>query len=259
MSTFGILAMFIFIIVVGGMVLMLYNSIGDSFTGKLLMAALLLLIAAEVVLAFIQYPCYVVDGIVFACMGYKWLAKVMFIIALAIVLFIVLLILFKIRNWGQKLTVTPVKVIVCGVLLLTLFAYTELYNGSGSFESYDEFKETKARFELYDRRFWPTKYIKHHSNMHDVDCVAVYPFDVKTAAGQQPFVYKADTRTEIEDDGKLHYYYYPFTWKAYEGSRAVEFTDPTYVAVHTEEDYKVSPTDVSDSDISDTDAAAPAA
>lgn len=252
MSTFGILALFAFVILAGGLAALMYYGTDDLMLAKVMLCSLYVLTAAEFVLAIIKYPCYVIDGIVFVSMGYKALANVMFVIFGAIILFLIIFFLTKI-NWTKFLRVSSAKIIISGVLLLCLFAYTELFNGMGSFDSYEEFKQTKAVYEQYDVHFWPTKYIKHHSRLYNRDCVSVYPFDAKTASGRQPFVYRVDIDHETDDDGYTHYFYYPFTWKAYEGSEPVEFTDTTYVPVDTSESMynNVSEADVSGSNVSD--------
>lgn len=253
MSTFGILALVAFVILAGGLAALMYYGTDDLPLAKVMLCSLYVLIFAEFVLAIIKYPCYVIDGIVFICMGYKVLADVMFLIFGAIIVFFIIFFLAKI-NWTKFLTVSAAKIIICGVLLLSLFAYTELFNGMGSFKNYEEFKAAKAAYEQYDVHFWPTKYIKHKSRFYDRECIAVYPFDAKTASGKQPFVYRTETFSEVGEDGYLHYYYYPFTWKAYEGSEPVEFTDPTYVPVDNSENLfgEISPTDVSGTNVSDT-------
>lgn len=249
MSTFGILALFAFVILAGGLAALMYYGADDLPVAKVMLCCLYVLIAAEFALAIIRFPCYVIDGIVFICMGYKVLADVMFVIFAAIILFFVIFFLAKIK-WAKFLRVSAAKIIVCGVLLLSLFAYTELFNGMGSFENYEEFKAAKTAHEQYDVHFWPTKYIKHHSKFYDRECIAVYPFDARTASGRQPFVYRVETFKELDENGFVHYYFYPFTWKAYEGSVPVEFTDPTYVPVDTSENlYNVSNSDVSGTNV----------
>ncbi len=276
MSTFGILSLFAFVIIVGGLAALMFYGADDQPIAKIMLGALYCLIGAQLALVIIRYPCYVIDGIVFISMGYKMLANVMFVIFAVILLFLLGLFLAKLP-WEKLLKVTTPKLIVCGVLLLCLFTYTELFNGMGSFDNYEEFRSVKASYGRYDVHFWPTKLIKYYSKRHEQDCVAVYPFDVRTASGKQPFVYRVDIfftdgmndeeYYEEYDDGltvsmtdgdwvkpvepvkpvKTATYnyicYYPFTWKSYEGSEPVAFSDTDYVPEATEEIIHLSASD----------------
>lgn len=269
MSTFGVLSLFAFVVISGGLAALMYYGADRQPIAKIMLGVLYCLIAAQLALVIIRYPCYVIDGIVFISMGYKVLAEVMFVIFGVIILFLLGLLLAKLP-WEKLLKVTAPKLIVCGVLLLCCLAYTELFNGMGSFKDYEEFTKVKARYEQYDVHFWPTKLYKHHSKQYDRDCISVYPFDVRTASGKQPFVYRTDIffdNDTVEDDyitvsgtdGNWAYpvqtdeyaniSYYPFTWKAYEGSKPVAFTDTDYVPESTEEIIHLSASDavVSDS------------
>ena len=269
MSTFGILLLFAFVIIVGGLAALMYYGADRQPIAKIMLGVLYFLIGVQLALVIIRYPCYVIDGIVFVSMGYKVLANVMFVIFGVIILFLLGLLLAKLP-WEKMLKVTAPKLIVCGVLLLCLFAYTELFNGMGSFDSYDEFRTVKARYEQYDIHFWPTKLVKHYSKQHEHECISVYPFDVRTAAGRQPFVYRVDIffTEEPENDASItvsgadgdwaypvktdkysNISYYPFTWKSYEGSSPVAFSDTDYVPEATEEIIHLS---ASDAVVSDT-------
>ncbi len=246
MSTFGVLSILFFLVFMGGLVVFTYNGNDDLALSKVMLGGLYVIIAVEIGLTVCRFPCYLVDGIVFASMGYKWLAEIMFAIVGAILAFLLIFSMLKIK-WKKLLNVSQTKLIVCGMLILSLFAYTELFNGAGTFDSYKEFKDTKTQYEKYDRHFWPTKYIKHYSALNEHDCVSVYPFDVRTASGKQPFVYRVDVFFQEQEDGSVDFMYYPFTWKAYEGSRPVAFTDPGYKPEPTEE-IRTSGSDASPSD-----------
>ena len=252
MSTFGLLVILIFMLATGGLVALMYGGNTDLALSKILMFVLQLLIAAEFVLAIYEYPCYVVDGIIFVCMGEPTLAWIMLGIFGLIILFVLAMILPRI-NWRKSLTVSPVKLIFTGLLLVMLLAYTELLNGVYSFDSYQQFQETKARYEEYDDRLLPTKYIRHESEEHG-EQIALYPFDVTTAAGEQPVVYKAETFLALNEYGVPELYYYPFTYRLYEGADPVSFEAvPAPPAPPAVSDSTLSGSDVSGSDISGSD------
>jgi len=221
MSTFGLLVMLTFLLATGGLVALIYGGNTDLVLSKILVFVLQLLIAAEFVLALYEYPCYVVDGIIFICMGEPTLAWIMLGIMGAIILFVLAMILPRI-NWRKSLTVSPAKLIFCGLLLMTLMAYTELFNGVYSFESYEQFMEVRGRYEQYDNRFLPTKYILHGDEESGQE-VALYPFDVTTADGEQPFIYKGETFLKEYEDGSTELFFYPFTYRLYEGAEPVSF------------------------------------
>lgn len=257
MSAFGLLVVLTFLLATGGLVALIYGGNTDLAVSKILMFILQLLIALEFVLALYEYPCYVVDGIIFVCMGEPKLAWIMLGILGLIILFAVAMILPRI-NWRKSLTVSPVKLIFCGLLLMALLAYTELFNGIYSFESYEHFTETRARYEQYDNRFLPTKYILHADDEHGEE-VALYPFDVTTAAGVQPFIYKGETFLATNEDGSTELFYYPFTYRLYEGAEPVSFeaapSEPVVTPPPVVSAADVSGTDVSGSDVSSADAA----
>ena len=207
-------------VVMGGLVVLEYGGNSDLPLAKVLLVLLRLLIVAQAVLALYEFPCYLVDGIVFISMGKDFLAKIMFAIVGVIIIFVVSVILPKIK-WRKHLQPTMGKIIVLGVVLLSLFAYNELFNGSYSFANGDEFRETKAMYSEFDDHFWPTKYIKHHSSMSDEDRIAIYPFDMTLADGSEVLIYKGETFRQENGDGTYELFYYPFTWKLYEGSDPV--------------------------------------
>lgn len=242
MSIFGLITLFSFMVVMGGLVVLEYGNNSDLPLAKVLLVLLRLLIVAQAVLAVYEFPCYLVDGIVFISMGKDFLAKIMFAIVGVILLFIVGVILPKIK-WYKHLQPSMGKIIALGIVLLSLFAYNELFNGSYSFDNIGEFHETKAMYEEFDDHFWPTKYIKHHSGMSDEDRIAIYPFDFTLSDGSEVLIYKGETFRQDNGDGTYELFYYPFTWKLYEGS------DPVSLMRGGEKDIFVSGSDaVSQSD-----------
>ena len=246
MSTFGLLVVLTFMLATGGLVALMYGGNTDLALSKILMFILQLLISLEFVLALYEYPCYIVDGIIFICMGEPMLAWIMLGIMGLIIVFALAMILPRI-NWRKSLTASPGKLIFCGLLLMTLLAYTELFNGIYSFESYEQFREVRDRYEQYDNRFLPTKYILHSDELNGEE-VALYPFDVTTAAGEQPMIYKGETFLKVYEDGSTELFYYPFTYRLYEGAEPVSFEAAPTPAP------SVSASDVSGTDVSGTDA-----
>lgn len=250
MSAFGLLVVLTFMLATGGLVALIYGGNTDLVISKILMFILQLLIALEFVLALYEYPCYVVDGIIFICMGEPTLAWIMLGILGLIILFVLAMILPRI-NWSKSLTVSPAKLIFCGLLLMTLMTYTELFNGVYSFESYAQFTEVRARYEEYDNRFLPTKYILHADEENGEE-VALYPFDVTTAAGVQPLIYKGETFLATHEDGTTELFYYPFTYRLYEGAEPVSF-EAVPEPVVSPSDAVVSGGDASGTDVSGAD------
>ena len=210
-------------VLMGGLVTLEYGGNSDLPLAKVLLALMRLLIAVEAVIALYEFPCYVADGIVFISMGKDFLAKIMFAIVGVIVLFILGVILPRIK-WKKHLQPTQGRIIVLGVVVLCLFAYNELFNGAYSFDNLDEYNAAKEMYAEFDRHFWPTKYIKHHSRMDDEDRIGVYPFDMTLADGTEVKIYKGETFRVDNGDGTYELFYYPFTWKLYEGSDPVSIT-----------------------------------
>ncbi len=256
MSTFGLLVMLGFVVATGGLVALIYSGNTEMSLSKILMLVLQLLVAAEFVLAIYEYPCYAVDGIIFVCMGEPKLAWIMLGILGLIIVFVLAMILPRI-NWSKSLTVSPGKLIFTGLLLMLMLAYTELFNGIYSFESYDQYIETRQRYEEFDDRFFPTKFIRHTSEDDD-EQIALYPFDVTTAAGELPVIYKGETFMVTHEDGTTELFYYPFTYRLYEGADPVSFfalpPEPV-VSSGDVSDSDTSGSDVSGSDVSSADAA----
>lgn len=219
MSIFGLLSLLLFLVIMGGLVFLEYGDNSDLALARVLTFILRLMVFFQICLAVYEFPCYVADGIVFISMGNVLIAKIMFIIVSVIILFILGFILPRIK-WYRYLTPTPAKLIFLGLLFICCFGYNESLGGVYSFDSYAEFRDTKAVYEEVDDRFWPTKYIKHHSNFNDEDRIALYPFDVTTSYGEEVFIYKGETVSYPAADGGYDIYYYPFTWKLYDGGEA---------------------------------------
>jgi len=216
MSIFGLLSLLLFLVIVGGLVFLEYGDNSDLALARVLTFILRLMVFSQICLALYEFPCYVADGIVFISMGNVLIAKIMFVIVGVIILFILGFILPRIR-WYKHLTPTPAKLIFLGLLFICCFSYNESLGGVYSFDNYAEFRDVKAVYEEVDDRFWPTKYIKHHSDFNDEDRIALYPFDVTTCYGEKVFIYKGETVRYPAADGSSDIYYYPFTWKLYDG------------------------------------------
>ncbi len=219
MSVFGVILLLAFLAIIGGLVALEYSGNSDLALSKVLLVLLRLLIVAEACIALYEFPCYVVDGIVFISMGKDFLAKIMFAIVGGIVLFILGVILPRIK-WKKHLEATQGRIIALGIVLLCLFGYNEIFNGAYSFDSMEEFNSVKQSYSEFDNHFWPTKYIKHHSSMNDQDEIGVYPFDMTLLDGTKVKIYKGETFRVDNADGTYELFYYPFTWKLYEGSNA---------------------------------------
>lgn len=244
MSTFGLLAIILFMLLTGGAVLMYFNDNQDLLISKLLVLLLVLLVVAEGVLAIIEFPLYVIDGIIFISMGEEWLAHVMMIIFAIIIAFILFFIVPKI-NWSSLLTASPLKLVVIGAVLISLLAYTELFNGAYSFENMKEYNEMKSAYSQYDAHFFPTKILK--TSEEDDGHYSVYPFDATCASGKLDLVYRAEiavisTKNEEGNIVETEMYFYPFTYKMYEERDPVAFSDATYDP-HAEEIPVTSATD----------------
>ncbi|MBE6754218.1 MAG: hypothetical protein E7559_07715 [Ruminococcaceae bacterium] len=247
MSTFGMLATVLFLTLMGGLVLFEYSGNSDLPVARWLLAGLYILVFVEFLILTFEFPAYLIDGAIFASMGFKWLANVMFAILAAIFAFIIGMIVVRIK-WRKFTSPTPAKLIVTGVLLIALLAGTELWNGAYSFDDMEEFNNVKKAMQPYDNHFFPTKYIKHKSMMYEQECIAAYPFDMTTAAGKLPFAYKGDIFLVEDETGDSEWFFYPFNWKRYEAVDAVSFNDSEYVAQPTEKLPPVSAADASATD-----------
>ena len=243
MSIFGLLSLLVFLMVLGGLIALYYSSNLDLGLAKAVFVIQRLLVCSQVLIAIYEFPCYVVDGIVFISMGKEQLAQIMFAIAGLIVLFVTGLMLPKIK-WKKHVTPTLPKIIALGAVFICIFAYNELFAGVYSFDSLAEYNETREQYEEYDDRFWPTKYIQHYSALRDQECIALYPFDVTLADGTEVNIYKGETFRVENEDGTYELFYYPFTWKLYEGAEAVSFGGASQPVV-SDSDLTVSAADAS--------------
>ncbi len=236
MSTFGILVMLIFMLIFGVQIFLYCIDVDMPRLSGLMTLTLYLLLIAELVLALFEFPAKLIDGIVYISMGHSSLATGCGIVVACLLVFAFVMLYPKI-NWQKIMTSSPIKYIVLGVLITGLMAYTEVFNGSYSFLSLDEYFEFKESFSQYDNHFWPTKYIRDTEDSGDkiVVTYSVYPWDVSLTSGNQ-FAYKVITfYQEDESDGEYKLFYYPFTYNLYIGVDAVAI------------DY--DPNNVSDSDI----------
>lgn len=249
MSLIGILSFVLFCSVMGGLVALYYNSKEKIGAAGLLVALLYLLVFAQLVFALFEFPAVLIDTVVFISMGHQWLAQIIFALILLIIVFMFGVPLSKVRldSWKKFFSATPAKLIVLGVMFMALMCYTELFNGFYSFESFEAFSATKDKYEEFDSGFWPTKYIYHYDEDEELEMIALYPFDVTTASGKQDFIYKGETFSTVDENGEEQIWFYPFTWKLYEGGEPVSFADETYIPesqrVVSESDATVSKTD----------------
>lgn len=249
MSLIGILSFVLFCSVMGGLVALYYNDKEKIGAAGLLVALLYLLVFIQLVFALFEFPAVLIDSVVFISMGHQWLAQVIFALILLIITFVFGVPLSKVRlaSWKKFFSAHPAKLIVLGVLFMSLLCYTELFNGFYSFESLEAFSNAKDRYEEYDSGIWPTKYIYHYNEEEELEMIALYPFDVTTASGKQDFIYKGETFAAPDENGEEQLWFHPFTWKLYEGSEPVSFADETYIPesqrVVSESDAAVSKTD----------------
>lgn len=253
MSVFGLLSMLFFLILTGGLVMLYFNHNEDIGMARVMMLMLYLLLTAEFFLAVAEFPLYVVDGIIFACMGVENLADVMLLLYAGIVAFILIMTLPRIK-WKKFLTATPAKLIVTGVLIIGCLMYTELFNGKYSFDDPSEYSVVREMYSEYDNHFFPTKFIETYDDETQERRISVYPFDAVSAAGQLDFIYRGEISFAVDESGATQIFFYPFTYKAYEGSDPVNFLDPTYIPASRIPEPVVSGADVSGADVSAADA-----
>lgn len=225
MSGFGLLILIFFLLLTGGLVMLYWNRNEDIGLARSLMLVLVILTVTEVFMAVAEFPLRAIDGIVFVSLGSETLAYVMFFVCALVVGFVLAMILPRIK-WKKALTPTPAKLIVVGAVLLCGMVYTELFNGQYSFDSAAEFSDARIMYSKYDTHFFPTKYIKKETDKGLL--FSVYPFDAKSAAGKLDFIYRGEILIMKESNGKLHMYFYPFTYKVYEGVDPVDFNDKNY-------------------------------
>ena len=232
MSTFSLLLLLLFLLVFGIRIFMYCVNIYMPKVSDIMTLVLLLMIVTELILAIFEFPAIVIDGIVFISMGNKAIAVGCGIVILIVTVFIFIMIYPKIP-WQRLLSFSPLKYALIGFVLLPLVIYTELFNGSYSFDSMEEYNDFKQSFSQYDRHFWPTKFIKHtEDNGRDfVITYSVYPWDVEIPDGKQ-FAYKVITFYSTDEDRQV-LNYYPFTYKLYAGVNSVPVehdTPPTTVS-----------------------------
>lgn len=223
MSTFSLSLMVLFLIVFFLQFFMYFVNIEMPRFSGFLTVLLLLMLVLEVNIALFELPAKVMDGIVYISMGKRTIALCFGAVAFTVLLFIFVKLFPKIP-WKSLLTFTPLKYVVLGGLVITLAIYTELFNGSYSFDSLKEYNTFKQNFAQYDRHFWPTKYIKTvgKTNRSRQTTYSVYPWDVEITDGKQ-FVYKVVTFYATDDDEEHNiksgdFCYYPFTYNLYVGA-----------------------------------------
>lgn len=223
MSTFSLLLLLLFLVIFGLRIFMYCVNMDMPRLSGFLTLMLLLLILAEIILATFEFPAIVIDGVVFISMGNEIIAVGCGIVTVIVLAFVFIMIYPRIP-WIKVLSFSPIKFIILGAILLSLTVYTELFNGSYSFDSMDEYNSFKQSFSQYDVHFWPTKYIKRtEDNGREFTVTySVYPWDVNLPDGKQ-FAYKVITFYSSEE-GQEGLYYYPFTFKLYAGVDPVSIT-----------------------------------
>lgn len=251
MSTFGLLVIIFSLVFMGGSILLYYADSHRVKLARFCMLGLYLLIFAEIILAFFEFPAMIFDGIIFISMGMENIANIMIIIVLVAIGFLFFMLIPKIK-WRRFLRTTPVKLVICGVLLIAALVYTEAYNGRYSFENNEDFYSVRKMYEKYDNNFWPVKLIETNDTEADgTKRVSVYPFDATTGSGKQKMAYKVTIFRRFEN-GDYVLYYYPFTYKTYVDG--VAYSMDEYIDFSAlEEDDDVSGTDMSETDVSGSD------
>lgn len=222
MSTFSLSLMLLFLIVFGIQFFMYFVNIEMPRFSGFLTLVLLLMLTAEVMIAVFELPAKLIDIIIYVSMGNRMITLCFGVAVSMVLLFIIVKIFLKI-HWKNVLTFTPLKYVVLGGLVIMLSIYTELFNGSYSFDSMKEYNAFKQNFAKYDEHFWPTKYIKDtgQSSRRRQITYSIYPWDVEITDGRQ-FVYKVVTFYATDDDEENNiksgdFCYYPFTYHLYTG------------------------------------------
>lgn len=223
MSTFSLSLMLLFLIVFFIQFFIYFVNIEMPRFSGFLTLLLLLMLTAEIMIAVCELPAKLIDGVIYVSMGKKNIVMCFGAVAFTVLLFIFVKIFPKIP-WKSLLTFTPLKYVVLGGVMIPLLIYTELFNGSYSFDSMKEYNTFKQNFAKYDQHFWPTKYIKTvgKRNQSPQITYSVYPWDVEITDGRQ-FVYKVITFYATEDDEENNiksgdFCYYPFTYNLYAGA-----------------------------------------
>lgn len=218
MSTFSLLLMLLFLIVFGIQFFMYFVNIDMPRFSGFLTLLLLLMVIMEIIIAAFELPAALIDGMVLICMGNRMIFVCCAAAVLLVLLFIAVKLLPKI-NWKKALTFTPIKYVVLGALVILLSIYTELFNGSYSFDSMEQYNAFKQEFAKYDRHFWPTKFIRGSNGVEHTTVYSIYPWDVEITDGRQ-VAYKVVT-FYADDDSEYEYgtlCYYPFTYNLYAGA-----------------------------------------
>lgn len=218
--------MLLFLIVFGIQFFMYFVDIEMPRFSAVLTLMLILMLIAETILAIFELPAKLIDGIVFISMGNRAIALCCGAVIFTVLLFILVLVLPKFK-WKKILKFTTLKYVIMGAFVILLSIYTELFNGSYSFESMREYNTFKQDFAKYDRHFWPTKYIKtiEDNGQNTMTTYSIYPWDVEITDGRQ-FAYKVVTFYSADGYGDSDsFYYYPFTYNLYAGvsSKPVEY------------------------------------
>ena len=226
MSTFSLLLMLLFLIVFGVQFFMYFVNMEMPRFSRFLTLLLILMLIAEIIISSFELPAKLIDLIVLISMGNKTIVICCAAVIFTVLLFILVKLLPKFK-WKKILKFTPVKYVIMGFLVIVLAIYTELFNGCYSFDSLNEYNDFKQNFAKYDRRFWPTKYIKsiEDNGQEKVTTYSIYPWDVEITDGRQ-FAYKVVTFYGVDSYGDSRYfYYYPFTYNLYAGvsSTPVEY------------------------------------
>ncbi len=236
----------------GGSIMLYYADSHRVKLARLLMFGLYLSIFLEFILAIFEFPAVIIDAIIFISMGMENIAKIMIIIVLVAFAFILFMIIPKIK-WRRFLRTTPVKLVICAVLLIVLLIYTEAYNGRYSFENSEDYYSVKKMYEKYDEGFWPAKFIETDEGEADgTKRISVYPFDATTGNGKQPIAYKITIFRRFEN-GDYVLYYYPFTYKTYVDGIAYSMDEFIIFEPEEPSDTDLSGSDISGSDVSQSD------
>lgn len=245
MSTFGLIVTIVSLVCMGGSIMLYYVDSHRVKLARFLIFLLYMAIFLEFILAIFEFPALIFDGIIFISMGMENIANIMIIIVLVAFAFLLFFLIPKIR-WKSFLRTTPVKLVICGVLLLCLLIYTEAYNGKYSFENGDDFYSVRQMYEEYDEGFWPVKLIETDEAEPDgTKRISVYPFDATTGSGKQDIAYRVTVFRRFEN-GDYVLYYYPFTYKTYVDGVAYSMDEDLNILI-------VSDSDMSGSDMSETD------
>lgn len=218
MSTFNLFIILLFILLFGARLFMYCVNIEMPRVSEIITLVMMIMLTFEIIIALFEFPAMLIDGIIYICMGNKAIAIGCGVVIFIVLVFIFIIIFPKIK-WHTILSFSPLKYAIIGLLLICFTIYTELFNGSYSFRTLDEYNEFKQEFSQYDNHFWPTKFIREvEDNGREIlNKTSVFPWDVSISDGKQ-FAYKVITyydESELSDKPTL--YYYPFTYNTYAG------------------------------------------